>query len=277
MTYGKFLALSGAAAALMSAANAETYQGIDSILISEFTGRIIVDIAAGETTATLSGGDADYAVDLAQDGAVLSVIGEERPRNYRFWREIKWDRYGEEALAKYLEDYPTLRISAPAGIALELEDAITIASVGDLQGALVIGGGFVEAVVGDVNTAKVSVHSAGDITLGDVRDDLKASIHGSGDIHVDSAGASRLSIHGSGDIRIGEVRGDAVLKIHGSGDIETGDIKGAVETSIHGSGDISAGLVEAGGDFAVYGSGDTSVQHVNGPVDATIHGSGDIE
>jgi putative autotransporter adhesin-like protein len=255
----------------------QRFNGVKEILIENFTGRLEVEIGGAQTSVALQEGGASFPFDISQDGATLALEGEERPRNFDVQRKIKWRRHGEKAFAVFLRDYPVLKITAPEGTTLNLEDAITIASIGDLNGALIIDGGYVDAVAGDVASAKVSVHSSGDLILGAVRDDLIASIYGSGDITAESAGASALSIYGSGDIGIGDISGDATLKIHGSGDIDTGDIDGGIVASVHGSGDINAGAVSQGGDFAIYGSGDMVMRRVNGLVDAKIRGSGNIE
>ncbi len=253
------------------------FEGVNDILIENFTGRLEVSVGGNQTRITMQQGDASFQFEAMLDGETLSLAGEDRPQNYDLHREINWRRYGDNAFSEFLEDYPVLKIAVPEGVAIELDDAITIASIGNLNGALIIGGGYVDAVVGDVTSAKVSVHSAGDISLGEVRDTLIASIHGSGDITAESASASALSIHGSGDISIGDISGDAKLKIHGSGDIDTGNIDGEVLAAIHGSGDISSGKVTKGGDIAIYGSGDISMRSINGPVEASINGSGNIE
>lgn len=281
----QIISAAAAMAALFSAAAAQDtlgaqerqFDGVDSLIISNFTGRIEVAIGGDRFSASMSGGSKGLPVEVSQNGAMLTLEAPERARNYRVHKEINWRRHGDKAFGIFLADYPVLKITAPEGAALELEDAITIASVGDLNGALLIDGGYVDAIVGNVATADVGVHGSGDILLGAVSDDLKASVHGSGDIDVKSAGASELSVHGSGDIRIGEISGETKINVHGSGDIATGDIGGDVKIAIHGSGDVDTGAVENGAVFSIHGSGDIAMRSINGPAEARIRGSGNID
>lgn len=277
--------LGGAANVLSGAAFAQNtldasqrqFEGVDAIVISDFTGRVIVEIGGEQTSASLQSGTINAPFEVSQNGSSLVFEGEERSRKFRISEEINWRRYGEDAFEMYLADYPTLRITTPAGTALELDDVITIAAIGDLNGDLIISGGYVDAVAGDVMSARVGVHGSGDIVLSEVCEALRASVHGSGDISAETAGSGDLSIHGSGDISVGAIDGDADLNIHGSGDIETGDIDGDVTASIHGSGDINGGAASRSGEFSIYGSGDISMRSINGAAEADIFGSGNIE
>jgi len=268
-----------ALAAMFSGALAapQEFTRVDSILITEFTGRIVVDVRDGAVTADIVQGGTTYNTDLSQDGTELRIEGEECPRRYNVSREIDWRRHGDKAFEIFLEDYPTLTISAPAGTALDLDDAISIASIGDLDGDLIIDGGFVEVTAGNMASADVGVHGPGDIVLGAVRNNLKASVHGSGDISAETAGDSDLSVHGSGNISVGDINGEAQMAVHGSGGIETGDIASTLSASIHGSGDIKAGAAVQAGEFSIHGSGDIFLREINGPAEAEIYGSGNIE
>jgi len=280
----KFILYALASSAMLTAVSAQDqltnserrFEGVNDILIENFTGRLEVTVGGDQTRITMQEGDTAFPFEALQNGAKLSLEGEDRPRNFDLHKKINWRQHGDKAFAVFLKDFPVLKISIPEGVAIELDDAITIASIGDLNGALIIGGGYVDAVVGDITSAKVSVHSSGDISLGAVRDNLIASIHGSGDIGAKSAGSGSFSVHGSGDINVGNVSGDAKLRIHGSGDIDTGDIIGNVLATIYGSGDIHAGAVSKGGEIEINGSGDVVMRSINGPIDASIRGSGNI-
>jgi len=265
------------AAIIAPGAYAETYANIESVLISDFTGRITVDIGGGGVAATITDGAKSFPVAITQSGGVLTIDGPDRPRRYRVHEEINWRRHKEEAFAIFLEDYPVLHLTMPAGTALEFDEAITIASVGDLEGDIIVDGGFVEAVIGDVVNANIGVNGAGDISVGAVRENLVARIGGSGDFEARSARTANLKIGGSGDLAIGNIAGGASMKIGGSGDIRADDVGGAVSASVAGSGDISIGDIAAGAEFAIAGSGDISADSVHGETSARISGSGDIE
>ncbi len=248
---------------------------VEKIVIKDFTGRIIVNVGGAQTVANLQGTNSRSPIELSQNGSSLRFAGEERPRDFNISREIGW-RHDEDTFVAYLADFPTLTLSVPTGTAMTFDDVITIASIGDLKGHLDIDGGYVDVDAGDLISADVSVHGPGDIVLGHVEEDLVASVHGSGDISVKSAGQTRFSVHGSGDGRIGTINGDAILNVHGSGNIDTGAINGAIRASIHGSGDIHTSTVSQSGELSIHGSGDMSLDTINGVTKADIYGSGNI-
>ena len=251
-------------------------ESISEVVIEDFTGRINVNVVGSQSSATLQGANTRFPIDLFQNGSSIVFAGEERNRNFDISREIGWHRHGENALAKYLDDFPTLTISVPTGTALRFDDVVTISTIGDLNGNLEIDGGYVDVDAGDMWSAVVGVHGPGDIVLGHVQDNLKASIHGSGNISVKSAGQTNFSVHGSGDGKIGTINGDAILNIHGSGNLSTGIIDGAIRASVHGSGNIHSGRVAQSGEFSIHGSGDIELDTINGPATADIFGSGNI-
>lgn len=286
-TFG-FIAFAAAGAAMLASAAAADNLGpkerrfdrIDTIVIDNFTGRIEVKIGGDKVSASLKGGKVPFPLAVSQNGARLALEAPERPHNYDIYDEIHARRYGDtnKALEKFLADYPTLEITAPAGTALDIDDPISIASIGDLGGALTIDGGLINAVAGDVASADIALAGSGDIKLGAVKGDLNAGVHGSGDFDAKSVGGEAdLEVHGSGDIRVGDIGGAADLEIHGSGNLSVGDIGGAVNAEVHGSGDLNAGKAGKGGDFSISGSGDVDMARLNGPAAARISGSGNVE
>ena len=139
--------------------------------INEFTGRIEIAIGGNETAVILKQGEKSYAVDFTAEGNMLTIQGEERPRDFQLYKYLKKNGhtkygYGEEAVAKYLKSFPVLKISAPAGVDLEFDDVITIAVGGDTMGNLEIEKGYVEAIFGDVKAAEIGISSSGDVSLG---------------------------------------------------------------------------------------------------------------
>ncbi len=263
--------------AVLGSASAERFDGVNRVEISDFTGRITVKVEGAAVDATLIDGDKPFAVDISRENGVLVIDGPDRPRSYKIHHEINWRRHEEKAFEIFLEDYPLLNLSVPAGTHLEFDDAITIATVGDLDGDIAIEGGYVEAIIGDVTNADIGVKGPGDIKVGVVANELRAGVGGSGDFEAVSAGVAKLSVGGSGDLKIGAIAGDASISVGGSGDVETGDIGGAVSMSVAGSGNVTAGKIGAGADLSVAGSGDITAGSVNGHTKARISGSGDIE
>ena len=177
-----------------------------------------------------------------------------------------------------LDDFPSLKVTAPAGIDLEL---------------LLRGGA---ADIEDVNAASLSIQGCGDVEVGNVANKLEASVSGSGDIDAQTAGSLEASVRGSGDIDVGNVDDDATLNIAGSGEIVVGTLGGALSASIAGSGDIktaggdgplsmtisgSGDIKNSGGSFtdasiSIRGSGDVVVDGEVSALDVSVMGSGDI-
>lgn len=268
-------ALSGALG--ISSANAETYRDVDTITISDFTGRLTVSIGGDAVEAEIIDGPTAFEISVVQKKGHLIVDGPDRPRGYDVHRHIKRRLHGDKAFEKFLDDYPVMHLTVPSGSDLNLDDAIAIASVGDLQGAFMLKDGYIEAVVGDVASADISVVSAGALSVGHVGGPLIGAVKGSGDFSALSAYSAELSVSGSGDMTIGPVKEDVALSVKGSGDVLLGDIGGALEASIGGSGDVEAGHIGAGAQFSISGSGDIEVRSVNGETKARITGSGGVD
>lgn len=110
----------------------------------------------------------------------------------------------------------------------------------------------------------VSLHASGNLESGPLKtESLSLSIHGSGNMKIES-------IDASDDLSVG---------VFGSGEIETGEVSAASMTSgIHGSGEVTLGaLLSQTSKFSVHGSGDVRVAELRGErVEIAIHGSGDI-
>lgn len=275
----KHVATAGAAAcALANAASAEDYNGVNMIAIDDFIGTVEIKVGRGDRVSLnkTDGADADYPVIIDTDDGVLSIRSHEDPSDMDWWREVSWKKYKENAFTKFLEDYPTIRLTVPEGTDLQFVDTVMMLTAGDVNGHF-DSGGHIEGAAGNLKSADVKIHGSADLVIGNVKEDLDISIHGSGDFRAGTAARLDAAIHGSGDIVTGKIAGPASARIHGSGDIEMGDVAGAGEFEIHGSGDIDAGALDGGADISIMGSGDISVASVNGETEVSIHGSGDSE
>ena len=239
----------------------ESYSG-DTLVVRGFIGRIEID--------TTAGGDVSVAID---EGRNIVERPELETRNDRVVIDGGQDmsglqcqsRNGQYRLGRRwgdkhdIEDYPTLRISAPASLHLDIADSAFVAEAGDL------------------GSLDLTVNSCGDFRAGDVAGDARVRINGSGDVDAgEIGGATLISINGSGDVSLGDLQDGVDINISGSGDVALGDITRAAEININGSGDVTFGRV-AGLDIDVSGSGDVTARHLEGPFDARINGSGDIE
>jgi hypothetical protein len=270
------LAAIAAATLTSAAAQSETsYSGVERISLVDFTGRL--EIKVGGKGAKLRIDNDDGKLSVTEKEGVLTLAGPERPRRYNVSKEIGWAGDHDKAFARFLDDYPTVVITAAPGTDLLLDDAIAMISAGDIGGELMIEHSYLEGNIGDVAVADIGVYGPGDLTIGAVRGNFSAGLGGSGSIAAISAANADLKIGGSGDIEIGAVDGDLSAKIGGSGDIRTDNVGGRIEATISGSGNIGAKKVAKGGEFRISGSGDIVLASVNGQVSASIAGSGDID
>lgn len=131
----------------------------------------------------------------------------------------------------------------------------------------------------------VSLHASGDLVSSPLKtDSLSLSIHGSGNMKIESIDASDdldLGVFGSGEIEIGDVNAASTKSgIHGSGEITLEALLSeSTKFSVHGSGDVR--IAELQGEqveIAIHGSGDIRLPKVSvKTIKGSIHGSGDIK
>jgi hypothetical protein len=270
------MAAFGASLGVADAADRTENFKAKAVTLKDFTGTVEIKVGGPAVDVKLTDGARPHRVDFSVQNDRLMIVGEERPRNYRLHREIDHDRHGEDAFRIYLEDYPHLLITAPKGTDIAFDDAVVIALVDSLESDAVVGGGYVEAVFGDMKSADISLGGAGDISMGTIAGPLDLAIGGSGDFDAVSAASAEIRIGGSGDVRVGPVAGDAGIVIGGSGNVDLASVGGALAAAVRGSGDIFAGKVGKGADLSIAGSGDISVDRIDGPASVTIAGAGDI-
>lgn len=261
---------------------AETFNA-DHVVIDRHIGRIEiitspsatqidveVDPGAGiidAPTVRLSGG----AVRIEAARRWQSTSCRSRPReNVRF-------RVGSGGYHP-VEDYPSVRITAPESLVLEISNGLVIGEAGNVAVATVSLDGCGDFALANIaGDAWLSVDGSGDIVAGDIGGEAELSIDGSGDIFVHATGPARASVDGSGDIRMASVDGDLEADVDGSGDIKVGPVSGGLNASIDGSGDIRVDEID--GPFAadIDGSGDIVVDDGRASsFEAHIDGSGDI-
>lgn len=255
-------ALIGATATAQS--SSEAYSA-EAISIEAFIGRVEVRTGSSDRIQVSMSNPGDHAEDpsIAQRGDSVMIDGGQsmrrlncRHRNGRL--EIGRGGWGMGNRVS-IDEYPTLTITAPADVALELRDSAFLGEVGN------------------VGTLNVSMNSCGRLDAGDVAGNANIRISGSGDVYVDEIGGEAMvDINGSGDVELASIGSDAEIDISGSGDVTATDVAGDVDISINGSGDVELGEI-AGLNVRISGSGDILVEEMNGAFDTRVNGSGDIE
>jgi hypothetical protein len=190
-----------------------------------------------------------------------------------------------------------MRISAPLGTPVEIEDMVGRITGGDLDAPLKLDGSSLDVRFGRVTDARVSIAGAGKIQLGVVQKALEIEVAGSGKFEAASAQVARITIAGGGDVKLGPVATGLTTEVAGSGDVRVASINGPLEVTIAGSGSVyveggratplkveiagSGDVVHRGEavdpNVGIYGSGSVKVQSYSGRLKQEIAGSGSFE
>lgn len=249
------------AAAFIPASSAQSFDA-GALDIRNFIGRIEIRPAEGPVLVSVERGAGDLAAPtVSEAGGRVTVDGGHAMRNMncRSRNNRIQVRQGNRGDYRPLEDYPTLVISAPAALALDIERALFVGTAGDL------------------GSLDLDFDHCGSFEAGHVAGDATVNIDGSGDVTLRTIGGRAMfEIDGSGDLVTDSIGASSEFMIDGSGDIVTGDIAGSLAIEIDGSGDIRTGSL-AGLTINIDGSGDTRVASVNGAVAIDIDGSGDVQ
>jgi hypothetical protein len=172
---------------------------------------------------------------------------------------------------------PIVRVVMPAKHMIEFDNVTGSATIESTNGPIKIRASALDATIGDVTEASISLQGSGDIEVGKVSNFFDARVSGSGSISAVSTQAAALSIGGSGDIEVGATKGRVLARIYGSGDITTESIDGSVDVEINGSGEVNLGSGTAQPFRAtINGSGDVIFDGVAVDPDIKVNGSGDI-
>ncbi|HXI86232.1 MAG TPA: DUF2807 domain-containing protein, partial [Parvularculaceae bacterium] len=214
---------------LVAPAEAAPYSDASSVRVQDFTGTVRITTGGSKVEVILEQGAKTHPVTLKVENGALVIRGEKRSWRFNIGPEVSgiWgDR--KKAFERYLQNYPHLEITAPAGTDFTFEQAIARIDGGDLNSHVKIGGPWVEATLGDVKSADVGIGGPGDTTLGDVAETAQVAIGGSGDFRAGDVGRAKFTIGGSGDITTERVGGAATISIGGSGDVMTKGIGGGL-------------------------------------------------
>jgi len=261
MTKSKFY-LSAAMLALIAS---PAYADGPVLEITNFIGQIYVsetdsDIeVSGETSSTLN-----------QSGDTVLINGEETIKNSNC-RNVNGNislSFGKSSWGwtkggyKDLDDYPRLKIKAPANTHLIIKDSVVFGTVSNL------------------GSADLHISSCGNLDVGNINGPLDAYISGSGDLTVgDVSNETTVKISGSGDFQAGDVT-DLQIKVSGSGDGSFGNVtvsaRDATEVSVSGSGDLEIAKINGDADMRLSGSGNAEIEALHGSLIYEGRGSGDI-
>jgi len=172
----------------------------------------------------------------------------------------------------------SVRITAPVGTPYELEGMVGTLSAGNIDAPLRLVGHALEARIGNMLNADISIKGSGDLTLGNVKETLDLDIAGGGDVKIGQVlGGVRTEIKGAGDVRIAQVGGPVDLKIKGAGDIliEQGRAD-PFSVEISGAGDVTFKGHAVNPTVRIRGAGDVTVDSYSGQLRQEISGAGNF-
>ena len=239
--------------------------GTLTIVTTEAGGDINVEIEARQSQLDL------LPIDVVGDDLVIAWEGE--PDRTRRWWEFWRGRWMVDL--NDIDNYPTLTVTVPADLEIEVESMIGFWTIDDRTGHLAFGADRGRGTIGTTETASIGVAGDAEVDLGVVARQLSVAIAGSGSVVGDSAGAAEIAIAGSGDLQLGDIAGMVTIDIAGSGSARIGNAE-RLEASLSGSGSLRLG--DIGGAFvaAVQGSGSIAAVSASGAFEAAVSGSGSI-
>lgn len=225
----------------------ENFIGTVEIVTSN-TGKITINDADG---AKISRSGSNLTID---DEVSIHKYNCRTKKNRVMVGKGKWSVYSNKGY-RNIKEFPHVKITAPEGVHLEIDNAIIF--------------GNVETI----GSAHLHIGSCGDIKFGDVKGQLDLSVSGSGDVILGNAGVSDISISGVGDVTAKNLA-SADIDVSGSGDLKLGDIFGSVGILTSGAGDIEINSI-TGKDLTISVSGSSDITIDGGSVDTlSIKASG---
>ena len=234
-----------------------------TVVVDDFVGTLNVEVVDDPAvTLSITGTEAKIAdIAVRLDGSSLVLRRGMGPTGLR---------YGLD-----LGAYPVINLRVPSGTPLTIDDMDGMATIGDLNAPVRIYAASLDVTIGDVMSADIDRFGSGDIVIGNVAGALTATLSGSGDIRVLSAGTVDVIKRGSGDVILGTVSGTVTAEMRGSGDIRIAAAQ-AVDIKKRGSGDVDLGQIGGRFDYEGAGIGDVDVGSVDGPVTINSTSSGKI-
>lgn len=187
----------------------------------------------------------DLRIDTARGGAEATVTA--RTGNHE-------NTFNASGVSRYA--YLKLSVSVPAQLVIAVNS----------------GSGDVAAE----SLESLDFHSgSGDLTAGQITGALALQL-GSGDVHAHGVGNVELRSAGSGDVTISDVRGEVRVGHVGSGDLDFSDVRGSVSAGSVGSGDLRLEKIGSNVQVDSIGSGDLIVNDVAGDLRVGATGSGSV-
>ncbi|MEI9996157.1 MAG: DUF2807 domain-containing protein [Rhizomicrobium sp.] len=207
-----------------------------ALRVEDIIGNVRVNVQNGPMKVDVSGPkNLISGVSVRADGNVLRISGNETD-SYNVWDWRSWFDFS------HIHDDHSgklyIKVTVPKGGDVRVEDMIGDTTVGDTYGVIRLETTAGNATVGRVREAHVMMAGSGKTSIADVAGDLRLEIAGSGHVTASHAGSVRAEIYGSGDAQVGSITGGVHIEIAGSGDFTAARVNGPVSIDIAGSGNV---------------------------------------
>ena len=260
--------IAAAAAARAQTPIAPTAYEATTLRISDLVGVLQVEVTEGESLVVTLHGRAELldGIDVRVDENTLVI---ERSRSLLDWPQRE--------VLRWRDQYPTVAVQVPAGTALEIDNMVGQAKIGDLKGPLRLEAAWLSAEIGELSEADIELSGRGSLSLGRIVGGLRAELSGSGDLSAGAVGEAEIRKSGSGDVRLGKIERGLSYEGTGSGDMTADSVRGPVEVWINGGGNVR--LLDGRAEplrVRISGSGNFTLDGEAVNADLAVDGSGKI-
>ena len=187
----------------------------------------------------------DLRIDTSRGGAEATVTVRTGDHETSF-NLLGRSRYAYMKLTVSVPPQLAVAIDSASGdvVAQSLESLDFHSGSGDLKahqitGALALELGSADVDAHGVGSVELRSTGSGDVTVSDVRGEVRAGQTGSGDLHFsDVQGSVSLGSVGSGDMRLENIGGNVQVDSIGSGDLVVDNVTGNLQVGATGSGNV---------------------------------------
>jgi hypothetical protein len=188
----------------------------------------------------------DLKIDASRNGSEATVTARTGDHDNSFG-PLGYSRYAYLKLSVNVPPELAVAINSGSGdvVAGSLASLDFRSGSGDLRasqitGALALELGSSDVEAHDIGSVDLRGSGSGDVSVSDVRGDVRADHDGSGDLNFsDVRGNVSLGSVGSGDLRLEKIGGSIKVDSVGSGDVLVDEVAGDLQIGATGSGDVS--------------------------------------
>lgn len=210
----------------------------NSVKFEDVVGTLVVDVSnSGPINVQVSGTPARVnGVHVSQDDGRVIVEAASYNNGDSVWDWKNWFNFNFDAVNRTSD--LTIKVTVPRGSAVDVDDLVGDATIGDTMGDLRFEAAASKAHIGKVAKAKIDIGGSGRIDIAAVTGELDFDMGGSGKLDVGPTGSVKAEIAGSGDAKLGPITNGLTVEVAGSGNVDAARINGPMRLEIAGSGTV---------------------------------------